>query len=235
MDAAVAFTAAAVATLFVVDLGRHWAGRPRPHVLAWTLAMGMYALATWALAIGLAFGWSSVLFRVFYAFGAILNVPFLAVGSAYLVLGEKVARRLLEAVSILAVFALIVTFTAPFVAGLPAEGVPAGSDVFAPLSEVGPTGPRFWALLGNVVGTFLLLALAVRSVVKFWNTNRRLVAGNALIVAGTVAPALGGTLTGLGEGTALSLSLLAGAAFLWAGYRVASGARFRASTETSPA
>ena len=134
MDAAVAFAAATIATLFVVDLGRNWAGRPRPHVLAWTLAMGMYALATWALAFGLTVGWRSGLFRVFYAFGAILNVPFLAVGSAYLVLGEKVARRLLEAVSILAVFAVIVTFTAPFVAELLAEGVPAGFGVFAPPS-----------------------------------------------------------------------------------------------------
>lgn len=194
--------------------------------------MGMYAAATWALALGLVAGWSGPLFRVFYLFGAILNVPFLALGSAFLVLGERTARRLGELFVILGGFATFVVISAPFVAELPPAGVPAGSDVFAPLGEVGPTGPRFWALLGNVVGTLLLVGLALYSAARYWSSNRRLVGGNALIVAGTVAPALGGTLVGLGEGTALALSLLAGAALLWAGYRVASGARF--SVRVSP-
>ena len=157
--------------------------------------------------------------------GAILNVPFLGIGSAYLVLGERAGRRLLEWFSLAGVFALFITFTAPFVAPLAEEGLPAGSDVFADIGTAGPTGPRFYALLFNVVGTILLVGLAGWSAVRFWRSNRRLVAGNLLIVLGGLFPAFGGSLFAVGETSGFALSLFFGAALLWAGFRVASSAR----------
>ena len=171
------------------------------------------------------FGWTSPVFRLFYGFGAILNVPFLGIGSAYLVWGETTGRRLLEFFSVAGGFALFITFTAPFVAPLPSEGLPAGSDVFAEIGEVGPTGPRFYALIFNIVGTLLLVGLAALSAVRFWHTNRRLVTANLLIVLGGLFPAFGGSLFALGETSAFALSLLAGAALLWTGFEVASSAR----------
>ena len=51
----------------------------------------MFASASAALWLGVAVGWSGPTFRVFYLFGAILNVPYLALGTVYLL--ARPARR----------------------------------------------------------------------------------------------------------------------------------------------
>ena len=65
------------------------------------------------------------------------------------------------------------------------------------------------------------------SAVRSWSSNRRLAGGNLLIVLGALAPAAGGSLTAVGEGGGLALSLLLGAALLYSGYRMAVSARSR--------
>ena len=228
MDTAIAMAAAGVATAFSGALIASHLRRPRPHVAVWSVAMGMYALATWALAWGLGAGWSGGVFRVFYLFGAILNVVFLGLGAAFLVAGRRAGAVLLIAFSAFGAGASAVALTAPFVADLPESGVPAGSELFAPLSE-GLATPRLWAVVGNSLGTALLVGFALVTLLRVFGTNRRLALGNSLIVAGAVAPALGGTLTGLGDGGSLAMSLLVGAALLWAGYVTAGGSRATAS------
>ncbi len=223
MEAVLALAAALVATGFLVDLVRSHLARARPHVAAWSAAVAMYAGSTWALFWGLQFGWADITFRIFYWFGAITNVLFLALGAAYLVWGPRVGGVLLVVFSAFGAGSGASTFGARFVAALPDSGVPAGADLFADPENL--ASPRLWAIVGNVVGTVLLVGLALYSIVRFWRTNRPIVTGNALIVAGTLAPVAGGTSTGLGEGSALALSLLVGAALLWAGFRVASKAR----------
>lgn len=225
MDVALSALAALAASALFVELLLSWRERPRPHVAAWALAMAFYSAATWCLVAGLTLGWTSGVFRAFYSLGAIVNVPFLGIGSAYLVWGDRVGRRLLEFFSIGAGFAVFITFTAPFAGALPDDGLPAGSDVFAAIDVVGPAGPRFYALFFNVLGTGLLVGLAGYSAARFWSSNRRLVSGNLLIVFGGLFPAFGGSLFAVGETSAFALSLLVGAVLLWAGFRVARGAR----------
>lgn len=220
MEATLALVASLAATGFLTDLARDYRGRPRPHLAAWTVAIGMYALATWSLFLGLALGWNPALFKVFYYFGAIVNVPFLALGSAFLVLGRRTAGRLLVAFVALAAVAAVVTVAADFVRPLPEEGLPSGREVFV------FWGPRVWAVAANALGTLLLVGAALYTIVRFHRTNRRLVAGNVLIVLGVLFPAGAGTVVAFfGEAGALASSLAAGAVFLWAGYRVATGAR----------
>ena len=224
MDIALSLLAAGVASALVLELVRSWRARPRPHVAAWALAMTFYATATWTLVAGLTLGWTSATFRLFYGLGAIVNVPFLGVGSAYLVWGKQAGRRLLEFFLLGGAFAMFITFTAPFVMTLPEDGLPAGSDVFAAIDVVGPTGPRFYALVFNVLGTALLVGFAAYSAARFWSSNRRLVVANLLIVLGGLLPAFGGSLFAIGETSAFALSLLFGAALLWFGFRVARSA-----------
>lgn len=233
MEEFLAVLAATAATGLVVELVVSFRTRHRPHIGAWALALTFYAVASWMLVFGLVFGWSSAVFRVFYGLGAILNVPFLGIGSAYLVLGHTSGRRLLEWFSLAGMFALFITFTAPFVAPLDRDGLPAGSDVFADIGAVGPAGPRFYALVFNIAGTLLLVGLAAVSAARFWKTNRRLVAGNALIVLGGLFPAFGGSLLAVGETSAFALSLFLGAVLLWAGFRVAAAARRRPAESRS--
>src|SRR5215207_4851222 len=55
-----------------------WVARRRRHELAWSLALAMFAIASAALWLGAAKGWDGATFRVFFLFGAILNVRWAA-------------------------------------------------------------------------------------------------------------------------------------------------------------
>lgn len=228
-----AFIAAAAATAFSIELGTSYRRRKRPHALAWTAAMGAYAAATWALFFGLTAGWNDLTFRTFYLLGAIVNIPLLAVGSVYLVVGERAGRRVLVATLAFLAFGLWLTLSAPLIGDIEGVGIPAGSEVFDFTFDAdGATlpGPRIPAAIAGGLASLAIIGLAGYSAIRFWKTKRQLALGNLLIIAGTFAPTLGGSLTAFGEGAALSISLLLGAVLLWAGYRVASGAR---SSETS--
>jgi hypothetical protein len=230
MDVALSLLAALIATGFAVELRRDWKRRSRPHAAVWSVAIGAFALATWALFAGLAFGWNETIFRIFYYVGAIANIPLLAAGSVYLVFGPRVGRRFLMAVLVWLAAGALAVFAAPIDGSLDALGIPEGSDLFGFTVSIGAVtvpGPRFFAAFSGAVGTMIVIGLALYSAFRFWSSNRRLALGNVLIVAGILAPALGGSLTALGEGTALALSLLVGAVLLWTGYRVAVSARGR--------
>ena len=77
MDSALALVAALAASLFALDLWLDYGRRPRPHIAAYGIGMTMFAIATWAFFLGVTVGWTGPM-CVFYLFGAILNIPFLA-------------------------------------------------------------------------------------------------------------------------------------------------------------
>ena len=218
METLLVVVAAVVASGFAVELFVGWRRRPRTHALVWTLAMAAYALATWALVIGLSSGWSETSFKAFYFLGAIANILLLATGSVFLVVGDRAGRRFLVFALVWIGLGLALVVISPVSTPIATDGIPEGSELFG-------AGPRIIAAVSGAVGTIVLVGLALYSTVRFWGSNRRLGLGNILIVLGALAPALGGTLTGLGESSALAVSLLIGAVLLWAGYRVASGAR----------
>ncbi len=229
MDLVLATIAAVIATEFAIDL---WIGhrrRPRSHAATWSVAMGMYALATWALVVGLAGGWSDTSFRVFYLFGAIANIPLLALGSIMLGASERTARRSTVVVIAFLGLATWITMAAPAVGNIADVGIPEGSEVFeAGMTEIDGAplpSPRVFAAIAGGLGTLVIVGLAVRAILVHRRGNRRIVLGNILIVLGTLAPATGGSLTALGEGGGFAISLLVGALLLWAGYRTASGVR----------
>jgi hypothetical protein len=218
MDSVLALLAALAASAFAADLWLDYRRRPRPHITAYATGMSMFAIATWAFYIGLSFGWAGPIYRSFYLFGAILNIPFLALGSMFLVVGRRSGHVMAIALGALTAISTTLTATIPFANPLPASGVP--HDVF----ESG-FGPRLFAIIGGATGSTILIILALFSVFRFWQRNRRIVWGNLLIVAGTFAAASGGTGLALGEGSAFALSLLVAVTLIWAGYRVTSGGR----------
>jgi hypothetical protein len=66
--------AALVAVVFAVQLARQFARRRRPHALAWTLAFGLYAAGSAAVAIGLGAGWSPPVFAVYWLAGPLVDL-----------------------------------------------------------------------------------------------------------------------------------------------------------------
>lgn len=225
MEAVLALITAAAATAFTVDLFRAYRSSPRPHTAAYAVGVGCFALATWALFVGTASGWTSASYRAFFLFGAIVNIPILALGSMFLVVGRRAGHAMLLLLFPFFAISLPMTVAQPFDAGpLPSGGVPSGRDVWLEVF-----GPRLWAAIGGGMGATILIVLALVSLFRFWRLSRRIVAGNVAIVAGTLAASTGGTFLALGEAGGFAVSLLMAVSLIWLGFRVAAGAR--AATE----
>ena len=227
MDSLFAAAAALAATAFATDLWVDYRGRPRPHIAAYGAGMTLFAIATWCLFIGVTFGWSGPVYRTFFLFGAVLNIPLLALGSMFLVVGKRSGHVMTLAIGAIAAISTTLTMTVAFEHPLPDGGIP--HDMFA-----SGFGPRLFAIIGGATGATILLILAVISLFRFWRRDRRIVWGNALIVAGTLAAAWGGTGLALGEAGGFALSLLLAVTFIWAGYRVATGRSRVAGNEERP-
>ena len=227
MDVVLTIIGASVATWLAVELLRAWRRSRRLHAEIWAIAFGAYALAMWALAVGLGFGWTSFNFRSFYFLGAIANIALLAAGSIALH-SVTWGRRAMNVTALWLVIGFFATFLAPFTEALPSSGIPEGSEVFGftfMIEVLTLPGPRMFAAISGAVGSIIIIVLAAVTVVRSWNPMRHLAYGNLLIVAGVLIPATGGSLTALGESAALSLTLTVGILLLWWGYTMASGNR----------
>lgn len=200
MDALLAFAAALLALRLSGMLARRWRERGDPQLAAWAAALAAYALASAALAWGAASGWSDASFRVYYLFGGLLTAPLLGVGSLLLI-GRRWAATLGLLYSGLAVgVAIAVPLTAP----VTGDSIPEAQDHldFVPA--------RLLAVLGNSIGTVLVIGIALLTI-------RRRPVGNALIVAGVAVAAAGSGLAGLGVAETAAFVALA-AALLYAGF-----------------
>ena len=82
--------AAAVALAFAALLGREFLRRRRSYHALWAVALLMYAVASSRSFLGAMNGWTSGEFRVYWALGAVLNVPFLAQGELDLLVRSRV-------------------------------------------------------------------------------------------------------------------------------------------------
>lgn len=124
--------AALVALLFAVLLARRSVGRPRPHEILWAVALLMYAGASFALFLGVLNGWTATEYRVFWLLGAVLNVPYLAVGEVYLLVKD---RRVASVALLVLVFATAFAF----------NRVRTGTISPAALAQTLPLGKEVWA------------------------------------------------------------------------------------------
>ena len=128
--------------------------------------MAMFALASLAYFLAAGIGWGPFTFRYFYLFGAILNVPYLALGTVYLLGGERRGDRTRRALNLTAAFCAGVVLTAPIKASLDVPGIPSGKEVFG-------VAPRVMAAVGSGVASVVLIGGAVWSAVKLLQLRQR--------------------------------------------------------------
>ncbi len=213
MQSALAATAALVAVAFAMSTFDRWLVRRQRHELAWTFALGLFALGAAFLWIGASTGWTLPVFRGFYLFGAIVNVPVLAAGTVYLLAGRKAGDRWAAGVALAAAFAAGVVLVAPAHAIADPHVLPQGSDVFGAL-------PRVMAAVGSAGGAMVVLGGALWSA---WRYRRgRMLWSNVLIATGTLVLGASGLLNSvLGEMEAFAVTLLAGVVLLYSGFLVA--------------
>lgn len=215
MNAALAAAATLVASAFALSTLDRWLRRRRPHDLAWTVSLALFALGAGALWWAESVGWGLGAFRVFYLAGAILNVPWLALGTVYLLADERIADRVRGWLILISGFAVGVVLFAPTRAHVSGDELPTGKDVFG-------VAPRVLAAVGSGLAALIIIAGAVWSV---WHPRRdgsRLLIGNVLIAAGTLILSASGTLAGrLGKDRAFAITLLIGICVLFAGFLAA--------------
>ena len=216
LHTALACAAALVALAFAMSTFERWLARRRRHELAWSVALTMFSLASGALAAGAALGWGSLTFRLFYLFGAIANVPFLALGTVYLLAGRRRGDACAAGTALFFAFAAGVVAVAPFTGPLPRDELARGSEVFGPL-------PRVLAASASGIGALVVVAGALWSMARV-RTGRTVLA-NALIALGTLVTGASGLLNSvLDEMTGFAVTLVAGITLIFAGFLVATAA-----------
>ena len=230
MDAALAASATLVSVGFAFSTTDRWLRRRRPHDLAWSVSLAMFAVGAAALWCAEVTGWSLATFRIFYLAGAVLNVPWLALGTVYLLGGRIIGDRVRWWLVLLSGLAAGVVLFAPTRTGVTGRDLPTGKDVFG-------VAPRVLAAVGSGVAAIVIIAGALWSVYRLARRREpalpgvrragsppaQLVVGNLLIAVATIVLSASGMLAGrLGKDTAFSLTLLIGISVLFAGFLVAS-------------
>ena len=195
MEALLAFLATLVSLRLSAALLRRYRAVRAPELLAWSAALGSFALGSGALAWGASAGWSDPAFRVYYLFGGLLSAALLGAGSLLRVGLRPVGPVALAYIGLAVGIAVAVPLTSPVVGGSIPEAQ-AHLELFP---------ARVLAIAGNSLGTLAAVAVAAAGL-------RRRPLGNTLVLAGLLVAALGSALAGLGE--AESASFAAAAALL---------------------
>jgi hypothetical protein len=193
-----ALAATAISAAFAVTLFRQYRAKPRPYLLAWSVALGIYAVAALTEVVGAAAGWNPLLYRTYYYFGGILVVGVLALGSIYL-LAPRFGRTALLVLVVLAGIGLAGTLGASLQPGLlQTREVPSVDTIRLEHGTFNAVAILMAAIL-NSVGSVILIGGALWSAYGAWRkggAQSRLVA-NILIAAGAFIVAGASTLTRL--------------------------------------
>lgn len=220
MSAALAFCATAIATVLAQRLLQRGTTRKKAHEIAWAFAMFLFALASAALALGLSTGWTSGVYRAFYLFGGVLNVPWLALGTVYLMMGHRRGRQMQWGLVFWTGLGMGVLFSAPLYATVSGTAIPDGKEVFGAF-------PRVLAGIGSGVGATIVFAGAAWSALQFARGRApggwRMAAGTGLIALGVLVTASKSLFETVTKGdTAFVLALTVGIAIIACGFALTS-------------
>lgn len=213
--------AAVVALVFAVMLLRRFVRHRRSYLAWWAVALLMYAVASAVVAAGALNGWTSAEFRVYWALGAVLNVPLLAQGELDLLVRSRWVRSALYVVlAFVIAYTIARVRTAAVDVGALGEELPSGKDVFGD----GTPAHR----LPQLVSIPAYLVLVGGSLWSAWGMRGRPELrdrswGTVLIALGaTVIAAFGSAFAALGELLLFSASLLVGVTVMFVGFLRAS-------------
>jgi len=183
----------------------------------------MFALASAALSVGVSTGWDNGTFRIFFLLGAVLSVPWLALGTVHLLFRPAIGRRTERVLVFLSGLATGVLLAAPM-QSVHGTAIPIGKDVFGVF-------PRVLAAVGSGVGATVIIVGAVVSAVRFARARSvpghgRRAAANVLIALGTLVLSSGGLIQGVaGKDEAFVLTLAVGITVIYGGFLLAAAPR----------
>jgi len=177
----------------------------------------MYAAASLAVAFGVANGWTSGEFRVYWALGAVLNVPFLAQGELDLLISRRGVRwALYVLLAFITAYTIAVVRTAAIDTAALAQDLPSGKEVFGDGSAAYRLPqliaiPAYLVLVGGTLWSAWRMRRRPELRDRFWGTL--LIAFGATIIAG-----FGSAFAALGHLAPFSISLFVGIALMFIGF-----------------
>jgi hypothetical protein len=204
---------AIVAAVFAAAVSAQYARKRHPYQLFWAIGFAFFTVAAASGALARAGGATELEYRLFYLFGAIVNVAWLALGTVYLV-APRFGGAALVVVTVLSAAAVYAVFSAPVnlaVAIDTGKGFPDGSLA------------RILAAIGSGVGSLVLIGGALWSAWVFVQRRRngRRAIANIVIAVGVFIVAAGGTAAFTGASGILELTNLIGIAVMFVGFLLA--------------
>lgn len=235
-DTVAAVVATLVGLAFALSTFERYLARRARHELAWSLALAFFAVASGALALGATVGWTGATFRVFYLFGAVVNVPVLALGTVYLLAGRRVGDVAAACVALGAAFSAGALVSLPYTGTVPRHVLAQGAHVLPPLAQV-------LAGVGSGAGTIVIVAGAIYSALRRRRSGR-VALGNVIIAFGTLVTGASGIANSVFDKmTAFAVALGAGISIIFVGFivvasagaaRLRTGAREPGAATTAP-
>lgn len=202
---------AVLAALCAVVIGRDALRRPRADKHAWFIAFVMFSLAAGADAAGRELGWTEWLARLYYMTGPALVVAFLAIGELYLLFPNRMSRFAPGAAILLTACWVTLVLNAPI------DQARLADDGWEAIDRTGAL--RVASIAINSIGTTIIVGGLLWSIWRFQRTGhmRNRLIGCTYIVTGTIAVAMGGTLTRFGQYEYLYIAMSIGIALIFAG------------------
>ncbi len=214
--------ATGVSGVFATLLFRQYASKRGTAQLAWGVALAQFAIASLMVAIAVANGWAPTIYRVFWLFGALLNVSWLAAGSIALVSRKAIGVTALVLVTAASGYAAVSVIAANLdeVVLRAADTIPLGREVWG-------RGSLQMSLLTyySIIPFFIVVGIAIKTSVsrKGVRPPKDRMRGNILIALGTTVVAIGGfALRRVAHGAAFSVALAVGVTVMFLGFLLAS-------------
>ena len=218
MIAYLPFISSILSFVFAFLVFRRYLARKGPHLLLWGIGMVFYGLGGFCEGYHGVFGWSPLIFRLWYLFGAILVAAWLGQGTVYFLAQRKWANVLMVILALGSLYGLVRVFGAELDPSLMTSSLHTGSELSG--HAITTPGVRTLTPFFNLYGTVTLVGGALWSAWIFWRKRILLhrTIGNILIAVGAIIPAFGGTFSRFGISGALYVSELVGAVLLFIGF-----------------
>jgi hypothetical protein len=207
----IVFPLAATLVAAVFSIATWSASRGRGMALRiWSIALAQFAIGSAAVVWGTLFDWSAASYRVFYGFGAVLNVAWLGLGTLWLVWERSAAMVMTVILVGVSSWALYLAATADFIPGaasaLAGEDLPAARDVMPVLVR---NLSRWFSITGSVV---VLAGLGMSL------AQRRNSLGIGLLAAGVVVAGVASEFARAGYVAVFGVGLAAGITLMYVGF-----------------
>ncbi len=218
INTVIPFISAIISFIFAFIIFKRYAERRGPHLLLWGLGMVFYGIGGFCEAYFGAFGWNTLIFRMWYLFGAILVAAWLGQGTVYLLVKRGYANILMVILGTASAYAAIRIFGAELDPSLLTTSVHTGSELSG--HAIVTSGIRTLTPFFNIYGVVTLVGGAVYSAWIFYRKRVLLhrTIGNILIAVGALAPAFGGAFSRFGIPGALYIGELLGATLIFLGF-----------------